>query len=633
MLCALWHPELIFSESSTYEKVEGFTIIPPNKRRRDCDICQRSNVGACVKCDGCSKQIHVSCAWTAGYKFGFEMAPPRRKRNRELEFVKFKDQEGILEPKLWCPAHFPGPGRIIYGLSDRDEATNLTVVQTYATNFKTTGPAPGIAILRKARRLDAVLASVLTTKGILSTDNVGKRSDLKDEYTVSSLGVLPPTSSVPPPVVEPTLMAPPRQRRPSGNQAGESVSRGKPRAKPRAGRVRVRSKGKARARGASRTDSITQEPSKENAVGEVADDDEDQGEEAQEDNAHMSRSTDAEQRSATNNSPRAVNDQNSHQTLSLQPSYTSMVSLAPVASSSRPGPIGASLEIFDGPRRSGKPSQTPPVLSLQSANLAVSLPKSPRVEQQISSGDLRTRQFTVSQSTQPQQIVPSPAIPTPRMPTLQKTNKLRLTIKPAAPSSIPLVRPTLEPELVPKEPVRISSTAAFPFVSTSNPAAYMSHMPRPMSSASSCSSSSSKPHVTRLPSINQLDSFHSTMPGLHRLAPLPPMNIPTSSPSGIDPQGKSAAPLGSTSFRHPSLANSLQHASNPTPILPIRGTAPLLNPPSFDAFAAAAAAHTTKSANNKVPGAQPGSSVGPDSPHRNLELNATRLLNKAIHLS
>lgn len=34
LLCALWHPELVFSEPATFEKVEGFATIPLSKRRR-----------------------------------------------------------------------------------------------------------------------------------------------------------------------------------------------------------------------------------------------------------------------------------------------------------------------------------------------------------------------------------------------------------------------------------------------------------------------------------------------------------------------------------------------------------------------------------------------------------------------
>ena len=63
-----------------------------------CSICKLKDVGACVDCADCAQSFHVSCAWSAGYKFGFEfeaIPPPKKKKDKVLiEPVYFKDASG-----------------------------------------------------------------------------------------------------------------------------------------------------------------------------------------------------------------------------------------------------------------------------------------------------------------------------------------------------------------------------------------------------------------------------------------------------------------------------------------------------------------------------------------------------------
>lgn len=58
-----------------------------------CSLCKK-NVGACIKCEDCARYFHVSCAWTAGYKFAFEIGQPKKKLGKDVQTVTFKDGEG-----------------------------------------------------------------------------------------------------------------------------------------------------------------------------------------------------------------------------------------------------------------------------------------------------------------------------------------------------------------------------------------------------------------------------------------------------------------------------------------------------------------------------------------------------------
>lgn len=62
--------------------------------RQTCALCKVKDVGACIKCEDCNKHFHAGCAWTAGFRFGFEIHPLKKKRAKEVTPVKFKDEDG-----------------------------------------------------------------------------------------------------------------------------------------------------------------------------------------------------------------------------------------------------------------------------------------------------------------------------------------------------------------------------------------------------------------------------------------------------------------------------------------------------------------------------------------------------------
>lgn len=87
ILCASWHQEVQFTNTSTYKAVESIILIPDDKwtavshdptppssiltSDQACLLCGQQD-GAVTQCTDCELLFHPSCAWTVGYRFGFE---------------------------------------------------------------------------------------------------------------------------------------------------------------------------------------------------------------------------------------------------------------------------------------------------------------------------------------------------------------------------------------------------------------------------------------------------------------------------------------------------------------------------------------------------------------------------------
>jgi hypothetical protein len=162
-------------------------------------VCNQPEVGACVSCAECHHAFHVSCAWSAGYKFAFIIDPARptggtKKRPLPPQIrVTFKGHEGLCShancveadlsqgscrPKsgarsivpipLWPPSTSARkiPLRSWYVT---DTMTSLahavqTALQTFVENYKQVSTAEQVfPLLRRARRLDAVTHPALKT--------------------------------------------------------------------------------------------------------------------------------------------------------------------------------------------------------------------------------------------------------------------------------------------------------------------------------------------------------------------------------------------------------------------------------------------------------------------------------------
>nr|XP_040024861.1 bromodomain-containing protein 1-like isoform X1 [Gasterosteus aculeatus aculeatus] len=66
--CALWVPEVGFSDTVFIEPIDGVNNIPPARWKLTCYLCKEKGAGACIQCDktNCYAAFHVSCAQRAG---------------------------------------------------------------------------------------------------------------------------------------------------------------------------------------------------------------------------------------------------------------------------------------------------------------------------------------------------------------------------------------------------------------------------------------------------------------------------------------------------------------------------------------------------------------------------------------
>uniref|UniRef100_A0A3Q3DY34 Bromodomain containing 1 n=1 Tax=Hippocampus comes TaxID=109280 RepID=A0A3Q3DY34_HIPCM len=100
VVCALWVPEVGFSNTTFIEPIDGVRHIPPARWKLTCYLCKEKGVGVCIQCHkaNCYTAFHVSCAQKAGLFM-------------KMEPVKDLTESGeptlSLKKTAYCGAHTP----------------------------------------------------------------------------------------------------------------------------------------------------------------------------------------------------------------------------------------------------------------------------------------------------------------------------------------------------------------------------------------------------------------------------------------------------------------------------------------------------------------------------------------------
>lgn len=153
VLCAVFTPEISFSDVSQLRLVEGISSIPKQRWASKCTLCGETS-GAVIRCSDCVREYHSSCAWRKGHHFGFEIQPVRHPR-RDGIITTFKGETGNMVPIVCCQEH-ENSRRQVYDICETDE-TGEAALQVYCRIYKQAPVTQAHALLRKARRLDQTL--------------------------------------------------------------------------------------------------------------------------------------------------------------------------------------------------------------------------------------------------------------------------------------------------------------------------------------------------------------------------------------------------------------------------------------------------------------------------------------------
>ncbi|XP_028289627.1 bromodomain-containing protein 1 isoform X2 [Parambassis ranga] len=100
VVCALWVPEVGFSNTTFIEPIDGISHIPPARWKLTCYLCKEKGVGACIQCHkaNCYIAFHVSCAQKAG--LFMKMEPVK-------EVTDTGEPTFSVKKTAYCGAHTP----------------------------------------------------------------------------------------------------------------------------------------------------------------------------------------------------------------------------------------------------------------------------------------------------------------------------------------------------------------------------------------------------------------------------------------------------------------------------------------------------------------------------------------------
>lgn len=140
--CAIWTPEIRFSNAQKLQVAEGFQLIPLARYEAVCKLCKnkdhsnkvREDPGACVSCLQCNASFHASCAFEAGYQFGFDVTPVKGSRKDQITTAKLGEETGSLTAAVWCKEHVVKS--IVHPMNEVVDEAGTTALQVFVENYK-----------------------------------------------------------------------------------------------------------------------------------------------------------------------------------------------------------------------------------------------------------------------------------------------------------------------------------------------------------------------------------------------------------------------------------------------------------------------------------------------------------------
>ncbi|XP_066525048.1 bromodomain-containing protein 1 isoform X2 [Hoplias malabaricus] len=131
VVCALWVPEVGFSNTVFIEPIDGVANIPPARWKLTCYLCKEKGIGACIQCHkaNCYTAFHVSCAQKAG--LFMKMEPIK-------EMTEAGTPSFSVKKTAYCGAHTPnGSTRRPLAIYDKDKTKNGLCQMTDKKNGQT----------------------------------------------------------------------------------------------------------------------------------------------------------------------------------------------------------------------------------------------------------------------------------------------------------------------------------------------------------------------------------------------------------------------------------------------------------------------------------------------------------------
>ncbi|KAL8987168.1 MAG: hypothetical protein Q9177_003599, partial [Variospora cf. flavescens] len=176
--CAIWHPEIKFSNASSLEASEGFQSIPLVRYEQVCKLCKTST-GACISCHQCSASFHVACAIQYGYRLGFDVTPVKGSRKDVVSSLTLGSETGNVTAVAYCREHTVKS--VVHPISEVIENSSLNALQLFARTYKQadlslTGTVRKAALMNAATRVPTQATSMSQRGSISAAAPVSRSS-------------------------------------------------------------------------------------------------------------------------------------------------------------------------------------------------------------------------------------------------------------------------------------------------------------------------------------------------------------------------------------------------------------------------------------------------------------------------